>query len=310
MLQFFKGTNAYQLIVWAIIIAGTIFSIFPPDALFFRIGAKFVVQIMFAYLALGMIFLMVGDSKSMFISFGCCVILCLFLRNGSPPFTPPMVGENITVATINLSNSSDNADSTINMILETNADIIAVQEIDLDWNRFLKSNPYINKIYPYDTSLISLNFSDMTILSRYPFLEIDTFHYENIPNFIGSIQHDSLGKKVHFISAHATPSVSVKAYREIYEHLQLIGEKAKAINEPTFVLGDFQVVPWSSEILSLEQKANLKNSRREMPTAYFPHDHILYSKHLECLGFSTISSEKTTHLGILGKYQLSNEQQN
>ncbi len=306
MLNFFKEANTYQIIVWAIIVAGTIFSIFPPDALFFKIGAKFAIQIMFAYLALSFIFLFVGDQKTMFISLGCCAILCLFLRIGAATaFAPKLDKGNpyLSMATFNLGNSDDDFDSTFNMILSSNADLIALQEVNPDWHNYIKNNPYVEKYYPYDTSLVRMDFLGMTILSKYKFLKIDTFHYEHIPNFIGCIQHDSLDEKIYFISSHTTPPVSLKAYESIRRHLEQVADTVKTINDPIFALGDYQVVPWSDEILSFRQKANLEDSRRNIPTSYFPHDHIFFSKQFECIELLSIGSQRTTHLGIVGKYQ-------
>lgn len=306
MLKFFKGTNTYQLIVWCIIVAGTIFSIFPPDALFFKVGAKFAVQIMFAYLIMSFIFLFIGDEKTTFISLGCCAILCLFLRTGAAtPFPPKPTdgGSFISIATFNLANSNDDFDSTFNLILNSNADLISLQEVNPDWYNYIKNNPYIEKYYPYDTSIVRMDFLGMTILSKYQFLKIDTFNYEHIPNFIGCIKHDSLDEKIYFVSTHTTPPVSLKAYSDIRNHLEQVADTVNSISDPIFALGDYQVVPWSDEILSFRQKANLEDSRRDIPTSYFPHDHIFFSKQFECLELQSIGSQKTTHLGILGKYQ-------
>lgn len=307
MLKFFKGASVYQIIVWAIIIGGAIFSMFPPEALFFKVGAKFVVQIMFSYLALALIFLMISDEKSMFVSFFCCAALCLFLRTGPTFFAPPQAGSSISVATFNLANSNDNFDSTLSMILNSGADLIALQEVTPDWANYIENNTYIQKRYPFDTALIRMDFFGMSILSKYKFLTIDTFQYEGIPNFIGMIHHDSLNENINFISSHTTPPVSIGAYKKIYAHLQVIGEKAVNMKGPVLVLGDYQVVPWSDEILALKQTGKLSDSRRDMPTTYFPHDHIFYSNALKCLDFQSISSQKTTHLGIIGKYQLNKE---
>lgn len=306
MLNFFKGTNTYQLIVWGIIVAGTIFSIFPPDALFFKIGAKFAVQIMFTYLALSFVFLFVGDEKTMFISLGCCAILCLFLRTSAATAFPPKLANEdsyLSMATFNLSNSNDDFDSTFNMILSSNADLIALQEVNPDWYNYIKSNPYIQKYYPHDTSIVRMDFLGMTILSKYKFLKIDTFHYDYIPNLIGCIQHDKLDEKIYFISSHTTPPVSLKAYESIRKHLGQVADTVNTINDPIFALGDYQVVSWSNEILSFRQKAGLEDSRRDVPTSYFPHDHIFFSKQFECLELLSIGSQNTVHLGIVGKYQ-------
>ncbi len=304
MLNFIKKANVHQLIVWGIIILGTIVSVLPPDLLFFRVVSKFVVQIMFTYLFLGLLFLFFSDQSSMYVSFICCGILCLFLRTRSPFFAPTQQGSNFSIATFNLSLSDDNFDSTISTIINSGADIISIQEVTPDWYAYLDKNPSIKSLYPYDTSLVRMDFYGLAILSKYPFVKIDTFNYKHIPNFMGCIKHDSLNQEIYFITSHTTPPVSSRAYEKIDSHLSKIASKVLEIKKPIIAMGDYQVVPWSSEITRFKTLAKLTDSRRDMPTTYFPHDHIFYSKELECTDFRSIGTNKTVHLGILGTFQI------
>ncbi len=307
MLNYFKGANVYQIIVWSIIIVGTIVSILPPDMFFFRIVSRFVVQIMITYLVLGMLFLFLSEEKSMFISFICCGILCLFLRTRPPFFAPPQAGATISVATFNLSLSNESFDSTISTIFNTGADIISLQEVTPDWHRLLQSNPSIKENYPYDTTILRLDFHGLAIYSRYPFVEIDTFNFGDIPNLIGCIKHDSLKQHIYFLSSHTTPPVSLSAFENINLHLQQVADTVRTKQKPILVFGDYQVMPWSSEIIRFRQRAKLNDSRRDISPNYFPHDHIFYSDLLECVDFKSLGDKNTNHLGVMGRYQLNNE---
>lgn len=307
MRSFLKSANAYQIVVWAIIVIGTIISILPPELYFFRVVSKFVVQIMMAYLILGVLFLFLSDEKSMFVSFICCGILCLFLRTRPPFFAPEQPGASISVATFNLSLSNETYDSTISTIFGTGADIISIQEVNPDWNASIQSNPYVKKNYPFDSTIVRLDFHGLGIYSRYPFVEIDTFTYNGIPNFIGCIKHDSLNQHIYFVSTSTTPPVSLSAFEHINAHLQQMADTIQSLNankKPILAFGDFQVMPWSSEIIRFRQSADLEDSRRDMSPTYFPHDHIFYSKELECTDFKSIGDKNTDHLGIVGYYQL------
>jgi len=307
MLKYFKGASIYQIVVWAIIIFGTIISILPPDLFFFRVVSKFVVQIMISYLILGALFLFLSDEKSMFVSFICCGILCLFLRTRPPFFAAQQSGANVSVASFNLSLSNGDPDSAISTIFNSGADIISIQEVNPDWDSIIQSKTYVTEAYPFDTSLVRFDFHGLAIYSRFPFIELDTFTYKGIPNIMGCIKHDSLQQHIYFVTTSTMPPVSLSAFENINAHLLQVADSVKLItNQKKAILafGDFQVMPWSAEITRFRQRANLNDSRSEMSPITFPHDHIFYSPNLECTEFKSVGDKNTSHLGIIGKYQL------
>jgi endonuclease/exonuclease/phosphatase (EEP) superfamily protein YafD len=308
MLKFFKGASAYQAIVWTIIIIGTVISILPPELFFFKVISKFVVQIMLAYFIIGLLFLFFSDEKSMFVSFTCCAVLCLFLRTRSAFFAAPQAGPSVTALNCNLSlSNSDNIDSTIQSIINSNADVISIQEVTPDWGTYLANHPVLNAKYPYDTAIIRMDFHGLALYSKYPFAKVDTFHYKEIPNLAGCIKHDSLNKHIYFVSSHTIPPVSLGAHDEINAHLQTVANYVKQLKEPVITLGDYQVMPWSPEIVSFRRAAKLSDSRRDMPMSYFPYDHIFYSKELQCIDFGSINN-MNEHFGVKGAYQLKSVQ--
>ena len=306
MLKFFKGASAYQLIVWGIIIAGTVVTILPPELFFFRVATKFSVQIMLAYLMLGLLFLFFNDERSMFVCFVCCIILCLFLRTRPAFFATPQASPSFSVMNCNLSlGNSAIYDTTIHAIIENNADVISMQEVTPDWHDALKANKRLNAQYPYDTIIVRMDFHGLALFSKYPFSQVNTFNYQNIPNLAGCIYHDSLKKDIYIISSHTEPPLSLSAYDRIESHLDTIAQFIKKLNKPVITLGDYQVMPWSSEVVKFRRKANLNDSRRDMlPTGDFPYDHIFYSNALQCTDFRSIGKSISDHLGIIGEYQL------
>lgn len=305
MLKLFKEASALQIGVWTVLLIGTVVSIVPPDVFVFKVVSKFVVQIMLAYLGLGLLFLLFSDEKSMLVSFACCGVLCLFLRTRSAFFAPPQNAPTVSVANFNLSLASDEYyDTTINVILANDADVVSIQEVTPDWDLYLRGHAALREKYPYDTTIVRLDFHGVALYSKFPFTRVDTFHYKDIPNLAGCIHHDSLNQDIYFISSHTVPPISLSAYDDINKHLLRISEFVATINKPLLTLGDYQVMPWSNEIVRFRQRASLNDSRRDMPASYFPYDHIFYSDELDCINFRSIGNNVTDHIGILGEYQL------
>jgi hypothetical protein len=298
MTNFFKEIKPYQYLIWLTLILATVLAIYTPEQFFFKKLAKYGVQLMITCLGLSLFFLTNRDSKSMWVSLACCGVLCLQLRTREP-FYPIKYGTFFKIAHVNLSNSSD-YEQTIQTIINSNADILSLQDLDLDWDFILKQQ--LLEIYPYEKSIISLGLFNTAIYSKYPFIEIDTFYYKDAPNIHGCIGIDN--QKVHFISSMTVPPVDIKAFQEIENHLLSIANYVSKINAPMITLGNYNVVPQSSEINGLKRKGGLYDSRTNQSLiAEGPVDHILYSKELECTDFITLTEVGNNKIGIMGAYQ-------
>lgn len=295
-----KKIQPHQYLIWISLAVATIFAIYTPEQFVFKQFAKYGVQLMFGCLVLGLSFLAFRDPKSMWVSLACCGILCLHLRTREP-FYPIKYGTFFKVAHVNLGNSSS-YEATLQALKDSDADIISLQEMDLNWDWALKE--HLSEIYPYERSIISLGVYNPAIYSKYPFIEMETFYYKDAPNIHGCVEIDN--KKVHFISSMTTPPINMAAYNEIEEHLLEIATFASKIDAPVITLGDYNVVTYSSEMNALRDKGGLTDSRRNHSLiGKNPIDHILYSKELECTDFVSLNEEGNSRVGILGTYQFS-----
>lgn len=298
MTDFFKGAKPYQYLIWLTLIFATIFAIYTPEQFLFKKLAKYGVHLMIGCLSLGLFFLIIRDAKSMWISLACCGVLCFQLRTREP-FYPIQYGTFFKIAHVNLSNSNDYK-QTIKTMINSNADILSLQDLDLNWDFILKEE--LSATYPYEKSIINLGVYNVAVYSKYPFIEVDTFYYKDAPNIHGFVEIE--GQKVHFITSMTVPPVNMNAFQEIENHLLSIAKYITKINAPIITLGDYNVVPQSSEINGLKQKGRLYDSRTNQSLiAESPVDHILYSKELECTDFITLMEAKNNKIGIMGTYQ-------
>lgn len=296
--NFFKNAKPYQYVIWTVLVATTIFAIYTPEQIFFKKLANHAVQLMFGCLVLGLLFMAYRDPRSMWVSLACCGILCLHLRTREP-FYPIQYGQFFKVAHVNIENSTD-YEKTINAIIKNNPDIISFQNLDPNWDFAL--HEYLTDVYPYEKTFISLDVYNPAVYSKYPFVEIDTFHYKNAPNIHGYVEIEN--QEVHFISSITRPPVDMNAYKEINQHLDVIADFITKVDAPVIAVGDYNVVTHSSEMSMFRTKGELMDSRTNQTLiGESPIDHILYSKELECTDFISIDESGNNKVGIMGTYQ-------
>lgn len=289
----------------------TILCILSPDFFFLRSGINYAVHFTIIQFILGLLFLFVRQPRLTFISYGCCAILCLFLKYNSD-FTiaaPRINNESIlSVAHFNLANSDEDPNVTFATMHNCGADLISIQEVTPLWDSILHENLKI--AFPYQFRLVDIGIYGMAVYSRYPFIDLDTFRYRQIPNIIGAVNVPTSEKSINFIISHTSPAFNVADYHHLKKHLDLIASYCEGVEEPIITLGDYNAVLWSNEIQNFREKSLLNDSRRGFRTAAasemfleIPEDYIFFSDHFNCLQFETLTSETSNHLGIKGTYQ-------
>ncbi len=297
------NTKSIQFSLSILILLGVGLVVFTPNFLLFKWGANYAVHIMFGYLGLGLLFLMFKQPRLMFTSFACCAGLCLYLKDASNKSIvyPQRTGDPVVnIAHFNISATNDDVNGTINTILETEADLISIQEMTPDWGMALKTA--FAEAYPYSTTVYRpKDFMGLAVYSKYPFASIDTFYHQDIPNLLINTQQGD--DKIAFVSSYIYPELQSSDYERTAGHFETIAENIKYIDTPVITFGDMNQVQWSAYVKQLRQNNNLQDSRR-FPFFDNPTDHIFYSQHFRCVDFKTISNDYSSHLGIRGSYEL------
>jgi endonuclease/exonuclease/phosphatase (EEP) superfamily protein YafD len=296
-------------------VLGVVLVISPPKALVFKIGVDYAVRFMLAYLLIGFFFLLVGQNRLLFISFLCCATLAFYLKNRTDAaFTSePRVDASaptIRLTHFSVDNLGEQPAEELARIIETDPDIISVQEVSPIFDSLLHAN--LSGDFPYSYSIPDVNLFGQALYSKTPFTKIDTFHFEGIPVLFGRLL---LENQVPIVLAgvHTYPALTQSDYDRLQMQLDLLATQLLKEDVPMLVFGDFQVVPWSNEVMLFREQLNLRDSRRGLLSAYpqgsfslldIPFDHIFHSPEISCIEFATINSEATTHLGITGAYQV------
>ena len=293
-------------------VVGLVLCIFPPKLFAMQWGMRFVNLIMLSYLGAGLGFLMLRQPRLTYISFACCAILCLYLRHKVSPdstfryrFAEATNAPRLKVLHLNTSATDGDIETVSRNILKTNADLVSIQEFTPDWEMILPN--FLEKDYPYRFIHTRMDFYGMAIFSKKPLTKVDTFNLNGIPHLIGSIKKAEKYPEVFFIGSHTMPPVNTDAYGQIREQLEGVAQRVNIINAPMIAFGDYNVVPWSSEMSLFREKTGLSDGRREFSLGGIPNDYILFSKHFNCLEFKNIKDTSGTAVGILGNYQLKSD---
>lgn len=312
----------FEILVLLFLGLGVVVCLFPNFFPGIQVGANYAIQIMLFYLFLALLFLILKQRRLMFISFGCCAILCVFLKHSlnieeheaksqlPSSISPPDTTTTIKIAHFNLTDAGEDIGMTLQNMLETNGDIISIQEVTLDWIDTLES--FFKPAYPHYIIIPDLGMFGNAIFSKHDFIALDTFYFQEIPNLAGALYLEETNEKVAFISTHTYPVFNSTDAKRLNAHLDTIQNYIQKIEEPLLVFGNFNVVPWSAEIRDFRNATNLLDSRQGFMPIYpdgsltffdVPFNHIFYSDQLKCLTFENLSNEDWLYLGIQGKYQ-------
>ncbi len=298
-----------QSVISALLIAGTILSIFTPEWEFAQFTSEFTVHYMVGLLGLGLLFLSLNAPRLLFISFACCASLCIFLKNASNShlILPDLNLEpKISIAHVNVGNIENGFEELDLFINEYDPDILSLQEVTPEWGMYIQQE--LRKIYPHQNVHVRIDPYGMALLSKSSLSTKDTFNYGSIPNLMSGVMMG--GREVMIFSSYLYPPLGKSSTETSKEHLDVISSKLSTYKKPVISLGDFNMVYWSNVIRDFRNETKLLNSRRDFTPLGFriPHDHIFYSPKLECTEFKEHRNENSEHFGIYGIYQFKTQQ--
>ena len=284
----------------------TIASLSPFDLEFIRPLSAEKHRVMLGMLSLGMLFLFMSKQRLFVTAFSCTAALCYFIKISSNGDTimyyPPNDEETLTISHINASANNDDYRDIIRSILNSDADLVTVSDVTPDWYETL--NEALSTRYPYVHATVRIDIFGQAVFSKYRFTRIDTFMYEDIPNYLGTIEKN--GKFFHFTSSHTSPSfLDEEDQMQLTNHLGTITRNAEELKGgPYIAMGSFNTLAWSSELANFRQSLALHNSRRSATQfGKEAYEHIFYSNHLECTGYEDIATTQGTMIGVVGTYQ-------
>jgi endonuclease/exonuclease/phosphatase (EEP) superfamily protein YafD len=298
----------YSILVLAISLIVTIF----PQTFYSTLIRSLAPQICFVSFAV-LIYQLFKNNTYLFVSNFIAFIL-LFTVFNEYIFTQKNTLKNIQKSTIsfaqfNILKSNKNHQKVVKTILDTDANIVSIQEIDSKWAKNIHQQ--LVKKYPYHiTKPSEICCFGIALYSKFPLQDIKIKHFGNAPNIVADVLVN--GEKIHIVSAHTHAPIYKERFNLRNQHLVDIQKYLQNIHYTKIVLGDFNSVPWDNYLIQFKNKSNLIDSRQTY-TATFPSflgkfgipiDYIFHSPNIHCLSTQVIKIKSSDHNGIKSNFQI------
>lgn len=292
------------------LLLGVTINVFTPNLPLLQRSADLANQTMLFYFAISIFFLLFNLKRLMITSMMCTAIFAFYLKestNSRIKYAPINLAEKFRLSLINLSSIDSDPSKVISTITKKSYDLMIFQEFTPNWKSLIEEN--LSPDYPNSISLPRIDVYGLKILSKFPIVYADTFHYEEIPILHVDIQKN--GSKFSILTAYFPPPIDNGSIEVGVEELKLVADRINKIQNPLIVAGVFNMVPWSTEIQGFKETSKLIDSRSGyIPSMYKnsggifgkPVTHIFYRQTLECTNFN-ISRADNDEYGIEAFFQ-------
>lgn len=214
----------------------------------------------------------------------------------------------IRIVQANVFHHNPNLDIALAALLEEEADLISIQELNSEWApailKALKSTyPYFHEEYQ-DSCCYGIG-----LYSKYPFLYSRSILLEGVLVIEArmKLKHGELT----VFSQHTLPPVFPNNTRERNRQLQELSRLVRTTNCCIIALGDFNVVPWDNvmkDFLTSSGQTRLNSGFQatypmEMGIPLIPIDYITYSDGLFPTQCETVKIPGSDHRGIVASFR-------
>lgn len=289
------------------IILGALFIIFPPEMLIFRRWAAYAGQIMIAYVAMGLIFLLFRLDRLTFVSFFSAAILALFIKTSSNQtirLEEPNTSKEIKIVQLDMGGLNEPYRQ-LAILKDSVADLLVLQSIDP--LLILDLQDSLSTTYPF---YFGADHPDqgLWIFSRWPVGISHISGEQEQPELAGIMMVPGAADTLEFVATFLYPMFALADLRLQKDQLELTSDLVQQRSYPILVIGQFHEVSWAPEIRKFREKTKLLDSRRGYLPGLKdfldkPTEHIFYSDELACTSFRNEIDSTGRFLGISGTYQ-------
>ncbi len=232
---------------------------------------------------------------------------------------PPDTEADFTVLTFNLQAATEDLDVLVTIIEQTDADLVALQELSVRAGAHLTRN--LRTLYPH-IAFFPRNPGNngMGVMSRYPITAQEFWRNQHIDGALGNMRVviDLNGTPIALYNIHPRPPISFTSGLTPHSHsaeIDVVMARVAAEPLPTLIVGDFNMSPWLDEYPQIID-AGFEDSYREAGQIGFgftfpsgkaglPNipmlrlDYIFYDKHFRALASDVWSqSGPSDHLPL------------
>lgn len=290
-------------IIAVVLVLLTVTAVFIPSFGLFTSLQDYLVHFLFFLIVSGLIGLVIGNDTVLFTSFGCAAMLTIFLKNASnTELKDPNINDQIrlSVAHLNLSLITDVKD-VIKVLNNPDIEVVSFQEYTPDWGNII---PLISESFPYSFKAVRMDLYGKAVFSKYKIINSEILEHQGIPNIVVKVQKEE--NVFTIFSAYLTPALDKNSTLIARQQILDLEKSINEDKENLIVMGEFNQVYWSHDIISFRNKTSLLNSRRNVNPSTFkmPYDHIFYTPSLECYFFEDLRDTSANHIGCRGAFQL------
>ncbi len=223
--------------------------------------------------------------------------------------------DTLTVLQSNVYYNNKNFDQVAAYIQQTNADVVALQEVVYKFSSLLDKHPALQAQYPYQ---VIKPRAGMAVLSKYPLENIRTLSVipEEGWDSVLTTQLNVNGQIATLIvmhPAHPTGEYDTWRQRKVVDRLVA---NAKELTKPMILVGDLNATPWSHEFYRIKSGLGLKDSRQgfglqgtwpaslDVGLFRLPIDHGLLSPEIKVMSRTVGPDIGSDHLPVLLKVAL------
>ncbi|WP_395731069.1 endonuclease/exonuclease/phosphatase family protein [Prosthecobacter sp.] len=167
----------------------------------------------------------------------------------------PFPGEKpLRVMTFNVLTENKNQSAAITHVMQTDADIVCLQEVDESWRAALEP---LRIKYPHHLEELSEVHFGIACYTRLPMKssEVRLFTIWRLPTLVLNLDH--LGRPLTFIGTHPNSPMSAQRAHEWREQLSGIATLVAGLTGEVIVAGDLNATPWCEGMRLLRENSGL-----------------------------------------------------
>lgn len=247
----------------------------------------------------------------------CVLTLALYpyyLRGEAIPASKDTAEKSVehTLISFNLQTSNQQYKSVQDFLVQQDADIVFLMEVNSDWIQNLKP---LEKLYPYRIYQSRQDNFGVAFYSKHKILEqeIRYFGSAGVPSIVAQLQLDDV--ELNFVGAHPVPPVNRRGADYRNQHIDMLARfVAGSANDDWIICGDFNASPWSFVMKDFLARSHLRDSNwgngikstwlRTVPFLSLPIDHVFGSEKLTFVSKDIGSNLGSDHHPVITRFSL------
>ena len=254
---------------------------------------------------------------------GICFMILAQAGCEQPAKVP--TGPHFSIMTYNVNFGMPGAEQAVKAIAEADADIVCLQETTPQWEYLLRerlSGQYAHMEFRHFGGA-----GGQATLSKWPFTE----RFRHVPKdgwFPGwLVEADTPTGPVQVLNVHLRPPVPERDESRVSAYISTKQTRKRELDDllaqldldsPALILGDFNENPnnpalrlaadrgFNDVLREYDSYRNTWHWRVGLITLRGQYDHILYSRHLQCLDAAVLQQGQSDHLPVVAKFQSRN----